>query len=154
MRSRAGLEMAGTGGDVGSGAVDELPGLRRVAAPRRAVVAERAPVAQARWPGPEGVVLARPLDRAPDGRGALAEAPDRLLGGSGDDGHGLAEVEELDARRQLAEHLLAEERVEVDTAQAGLLEGLARHLARLVVGDDQLAVVVELETVAAAAQRA
>ena len=56
-------------------------------------------------------------------------------------------------RRKLAEHLLAEERVEVDAPQPALLEGLARHLARLVVGDDQLAVVVELEAVDDAAER-
>src|SRR5207244_10264391 len=137
----------------GSGAVDELPGQGRVAAPRRAVVAERAEVAQARRPGSEVVVLARPLDRAPDGRGALPQPPDGLLGRSGDDGYRLAEVEELDARRELAEHLLAEEGVEVDAPQPALLEGLARHLSRLVVGDDELAVVVELEAGEGAAER-
>ena len=53
------------------------PGRRR----RPGSSAERAPVAQRRRPRTEIVALACPLDCGPDGRRALAQTPDRLLGG-------------------------------------------------------------------------
>src|SRR5438309_6407442 len=126
---------------------DQLGGARRVAAPRRAVGLEGAPLAQRRRPGPEVVGGAGPLDRLPDGAGPLLETADRLLGGTGHDGDGLAQVEQLDAGRAPAEQLLAQERVEVDAPEARLLVPDTGCPPRLVVGDDELAVAVELEAV-------
>ena len=65
---------------------------------------------------------------------------------------GSRQVEQLDPRRAAAEHLLAEQRVEVDAAEALLLRSARRAPAGLVVGDDELAVVVELEAVDDAAE--
>src|SRR5207248_7548169 len=76
---------------------EKLFGLGGVAAPRRAVLTERAPLAQPRRPGLEVLGLARPLDGLPDGRRPLLEASDRLLGRLGDDRHRLGQIEQLDA---------------------------------------------------------
>src|SRR6476659_8086044 len=68
----------------------------------RAVVLERAPVAQGGGVGPEVLVGAGPLDRLPDGGRTLLEAPYRLVRRLGHDGDGLGQVEELDIRRAAA----------------------------------------------------
>ncbi len=70
-----------------------------------------------------------------------------LVRRSGTYGQRLAQVEKLHACRAPPEHLLAQEGVEVDAAQAGLLVALAGGPARFVVGHDQVAVVVHLQTV-------
>src|SRR3546814_14157732 len=59
----------------------------------------------------------------------------------------IGEVEQLDPRRSTAEQALAEERVEGHAGQPLLLLALAGGPARLVVGDHQLAISVELEAV-------
>src|SRR5207244_1074508 len=120
MRRRVRLERSGTAARLGDR--DELLGLRGVATEGRAVGLERAPLAQARGPGPEVVALARPLHRGPDRAGPLLQAPDRLVARVGDDGQRLAQVQQLDAGRATAQHLLAQERVEVHAPQPALLE--------------------------------
>ena len=65
---------------------------------------------------------------------------------------GSRQVQQLHLGRAPPEQLLAEERVEVDAAEPALLVALGRRPARLVVGDDELAVGVELEPVDDAAQ--
>ena len=77
---------------------------------------------------------------------------DRLVARRGDDRLRLGEVEELHAGGTLAEGALAEQGVHVDAAQALRLPELARDRAGLVVGDDELAVLVELEPVDHAAE--
>src|SRR5437660_12609621 len=93
--------LAGTSGTrrpyLGGHEGEELFGLRGVAAPGRAVGPERAPLAQARRPGLEVLGLARPLDGVPDRCRPLLETLDRLLGGLGDDGDRLLQIEQLDA---------------------------------------------------------
>src|SRR3546814_13827005 len=64
----------------------------------------------------------------------------------------IGEVEQLDPRRSTAEQALAEERVEGHAGKPLLLLALAGGPARLVVGDNQLAISVELEAVDAAAK--
>src|SRR3546814_18538099 len=64
----------------------------------------------------------------------------------------IGEVEQLGPRRSTAEQALAEERVEGHAGQPLLLLALAGGPARLVVGDHQLAISVELEAVDDAAQ--
>ncbi len=130
----------------------QLRRVDRVAAVRRAVGLERAEVAQATGLRLEVVAAARVGDGVVQRGGAALDAPDRLVGGGGDDRLGLREVEELDPRRTPAEHPLAEQRVHVHTAQALRLPELRGHRAGLVVGDDELAVLVELEAVDDAAQ--
>ena len=56
------------------------------------------------------------------------------------------------AGRPPAEDLLAQEGVEVHAAQPAVFVGDGRRLARLVVGDDQLAVGAEVEAVDDAAE--
>ena len=63
------------------------------------------------------------------------------------------QVHQPDRGRALAEHGLAQERVEVHAGEALLLVVARRGAAGLVVGDDQLTVGVELEPVDDAAQR-
>ena len=121
---------------------------RGVAAERRAVLLERAPVAQVRLPRPEVFAFARTLHRVPDGGDLALEPPDRLVGRRGDDDLRVrAEIHELHPRRPLAEDLLAQPGVELHAAEAAELLLLGRNPARLVVGDHELAVGVELEPV-------
>src|SRR5947209_10307982 len=75
----------------------EFAGFAGVAAPCRAVRPERAPLAEARRPGLEVLGLTSPLDCLPDRGRPLLEPPDRLLGGLGDDGDRLLQVQQLDA---------------------------------------------------------
>src|SRR5437879_2385191 len=151
--------LAGTSGTrrryLGGHEGEEFVGLRRVAAPGRAVGPERAPLAQARRPGLEVLGLAGTLHGVPDRRGPLLEALDGLLGGLGDDGDGLLQVEELDAVRPAPEQALAEEGVEVHAAEPALLVALPWGLSAFVIGDHQ-APGVEFEAVddAPQAQRA
>ena len=63
------------------------------------------------------------------------------------------QVHQPDLRRALAEHRLAQERVEVHAGEALLFVVARRRAAGLVVGDDQFTVVVEFEPVDDAAQR-
>ena len=76
----------------------------------------------------------------------------RLLGRHGLDDLAAAEVQQADGDRELAEHLLAEEGVEVDAGEAAQFPVRRRRPAGLVVGDHQPAV-TQLEAVDDAAQR-
>ena len=155
--SRVGDERNGVAsGSVGSITVPgprSSRGVDRVAAVRGAVGLERAEVAQAAGLGPEVVAARSALAMASYMRGrAPLDAPDRLVGGGGDDRLGLREVVELHPRRAPTEHALAQQRVDVDAGEALGLPELRRHRAGLVVGDHELAVLVELEPVDDAAQ--
>src|SRR3954452_22858241 len=130
---------------------EEFLGLGRVAAPRRAVLAERAPLAQAGRPRLEVLGLAGPLDGMPDRRGPLLEPLDRLLGGLGDDGHRLLQIQQLDAVGPAPEQPLAKEGVEVHAAEPPLLVPLLGCASRFVIGDHQPPG-VELQPVDDAAQ--
>ena len=122
------------------------------AAVRGAVRLERAEVAEAPGLGLEVFAAARAGDGVVERGGAALDAADRLVGGGGDDRLGLREVVELHPRRAPAEHPLAQQRVHVHAGQALRLPELRRHRAGLVVGDHELAVLVELEAVDDAAQ--
>src|SRR5438874_7661256 len=117
-----------------------------VAAPCRAVLAERAPLAQPRRSRLEVLGLARPLDGLPNGGRPLLEASDRLLGWLGDDRHRLGQIEQLYAVGPAPEEALAQEGVEVHAAQPALLIARLGGAARFVIGDHQAAG-VELEAV-------
>src|SRR5438270_3568171 len=112
-----------------------------VAAPCRAVLAERAPLAQPRRSRLEVLGLARPLDGLPNGGRSLLEASDRLLGWLGDDRHRLGQIEQLDAVWPAPEEALAQEGVEVHAPEPALLVLHLRRLPGLEVGDHELAVI-------------
>src|SRR4029077_12924029 len=119
----------------------------RVAAVGGAVRLEGAEVAQPPRLRFEVFAAARVGDGVVQRGRASLDAPDGLVGRRGDDRLGLREVEELDARRTPAEHPLAEQRVYVAPAQALRFPELRGPRAGLVVGDDEFAVLVELEAI-------
>ncbi len=148
---------AGTSGSGSDGSIT-VPGPRNssastgFAAVRGAVGLEGAEVAEATGLRLEVFAAARVGDGVVERGSAAFDTANGLVGGRGDDRLGLREVVELHPRRAPAEHALAQERVHVHAGQALGLPQLRRHRAGLVVGDHELAVLVELEPVDDAAQ--
>ena len=118
-----------------------------IATEGRAPVLERARRAQTAGPGLEVTRLAGPADGPPHGLRPLGEEPGRPFGWPGLDDGGVAEVHEADDGGATAERLLAQEGVEVHPTEAVLLVVDAGGPAGLVVGDDELAVLVLLQAV-------
>ena len=92
-----------------------------VAAEARAPRLEAARRAQRAGVRAEVLGEARPLDRLPHGLGARGDEAHGLLGRRGLDRLARAQVHQPDRRRPAAEHLLAQERVEVHAGEALLL---------------------------------
>src|SRR4051812_6421166 len=122
-------------------------GSGQLAAPRGAVVLEAAPGAQRARLGTEVLAVAGPLDGLPERTHLAAEATRRLVGGVGGDRDRLGQVEQLHLGGALPEQLLAQQRVEVHATEPSLLVLLRRGPARLVVGDHEAPVRIELEPV-------
>ena len=102
----------------------------QVPADGRAVVVVGAVVAKPAGSGAEVLPGAGLLDRGPHRQGLLTETADRLVGWDRRDRERFAEVQELDPRRSPAEHLFAEEGIEVHPTEARLLVGDRRGSAR------------------------
>ena len=99
----------------------------RVAAARRAVGMERAPVAQALTSvGRKSSVRAGALDRRPDRVHLRLEGTGRLVGRGGDDGDRIGQVEQLDSGGPPTEEPLAEAGRRIAPRQAALLVGGVR----------------------------
>ncbi len=125
---------------------------RRVAAECGAPLLERAVVAQLALARAEVAGGARTLDRRPHRGGAGGDELHRLRRRHRLDRLARREVHQPDLGGALAEHGLAQERVEVHAGEALLFVVARRRSTGLVVGDDQLAVGVEFEPVDDAAQ--